>query len=146
MNSIGIQQILPGEPGYTDLGKPTSADPPRAIARCSTPAEDQATLAAIATTVEGLLKELKRKPASERVAQIDASLRAKTPALLGEVASRRRLATGAVRAYADNFVSVREARRRLLGITLAANHDELVPLVVEALELFKTECQNAPVS
>jgi hypothetical protein len=146
MSVIGTHQILPGEPGYVDYSKPAAVEPPRTIARPATPAEDQATLLGIAGVIEALLKELKRKPTPERISQIDVLLKAKTPALLSELVRRRRLATGLDRLHSDGSVTVQEARRRYLGIGFAADHDELVTLVGEALELFKTECQNAPVS
>jgi len=142
MNSIGIEQILPNEPGYTDIRKSADPAPIRIITPPRTPAEDLASMIKVAGVAENLLREVRRKGvAPERVVAIDRELRAKIQGILSQVVMCRRQRTGVVRSAADQFETVQAARRLYLSIN-PSSHEELITRSQQALEIFRVECQN----
>lgn len=138
-----VEEIMRGEEGYNDLGRPVAPAPVRIISKPRTPAEDRAALDQLASDIEILLKESRRKIAPEpgRSAEIDRTLKAKVCGILGEVVSCRRKATGVIRSAADQFQSVQEIRKLYLSIG-RSSHEELMQRAAAALELYRSECQN----
>jgi hypothetical protein len=156
--SIGTEEILRGEEGFVDLGKPAPAEPVRIVTPRQTKAQEHETLQKIATRVEAALKELRKpKIAAERIAELETQLRSEISALTGAISGRarekatqtlagffaprfRRLAR--MQVYTSYFQTVVDAKAFAQKCATARDHAILVECAAKAVELFKTECQD----